>query len=52
MRFHWIRKEVSMKQLNLVYIPIAEMAADGLSKSLPAFGFLQFRRMIGIDTGS
>ncbi len=51
-RFHWIREEVSMKQLNIVYIPTAEMAADGLTKSLPASGFLEFRRKIGIDTGS
>ena len=51
-RFHWIREAVSMKQLNIIYIPTAEMAADGLTKSLPASGFLEFRRMIGIDTGS
>ncbi len=51
-RFHWIREAVSMKQLNIVYIPTGEMAADGLTKSLPASGFLEFRRMIGIDTGS
>ncbi len=41
-----------MKQLNIVYIPTAEMAADGLTKSLPASGFLEFRRMIGIDKSS
>ncbi len=51
-RFHWIREAVSMKQLNIVYIPRAEMAADDLTKSLPSSGFLEFRRMIGIDTGS
>ena len=41
-----------MKQLNIVYIPRAEMAADDLTKSLPSSGFLEFRRIIGIDTGS
>ena len=51
-RFHQIREAVSMKQLNIVYIPKAEMAVDGLTKSLPASGFLEFRRIIGIDTGS
>ncbi len=38
LRFHWIREVVSMKQLNIVYIPKAEMAADSLTKSLPASG--------------
>ena len=47
-RFHWIREAVSMKQLQIIYIPTAEMAADGLTKSLPAPGFLEFRRMIGM----
>ena len=28
--FHWIRKAVSMKQPDIVYIPTAEMTADGL----------------------
>ncbi len=47
-RFHWIREAVSMKQLKIIYIPTAEMAADGLTKGLPAPGFLEFRRMIGM----
>ncbi len=51
-RFHWIREAVSMKQLQIIYIPTAEMAADGLIKSSPAPGFLEFRRIIGIGTGS
>ena len=49
---HWIREEVSMKQLNIVFIPIAKMAAEGLTKILPSSSFLEFRRMIGIDSGS
>ena len=51
-RFHWIREAVSIKKLNIVYIPTAEMAADGLTKGLPAPGFSDFRRMIGMGTGS
>ncbi len=51
-QYHWIRKAVSMKKLNIVYIPTTEMAADGLTKSLPTSGFLEFRCMIGIDKGS
>ena len=47
-RFHWIREAVSMKQLQIIYIPTAEMAADGLTKALPASGFLEFWRMIGM----
>ncbi len=50
-RFHFIRAVLSMKQLNIVYIPTAEMAADGLTKSWSASGFLEFRRTIGINTG-
>ncbi len=42
-RFLWIREIVSMKQLNIVYIPKGEMAADSLTISLPASGFLEFR---------
>ncbi len=41
-----------MKQLNIVYILTAEMAADGLTKILPAYSFLEFCRMIGIDQSS
>ncbi len=50
--FHWIREAVSMKQLQTIYILTAEMAADGLTKSLPTPGFLEFCRMIGTGTGS
>ena len=41
-----------MKQLNIVYIPTAEMAANGLTKSLLAPSFLKFCRMIGIGKSS
>ncbi len=51
-QFPWIREAVSMKQLNIIYILIVKMADDGLTKSLPASGFLEFCRMIGIDIGS
>ena len=33
-RFHWICEAVSMKQLNIVHIPTAEIATVGLIKSL------------------
>ena len=51
-RFNWIREAVSIKQLNIIYISTAEMAADALTKGLPAPRFLEFRRMIGVGTGS
>ncbi len=41
-----------MKQLNIVYILTAEMAADVLTKSSPAPSFLKFCRMIGIGKSS
>ncbi len=31
-RFHWIREAVLKRQLNIVHIPTAEMAADGFTK--------------------
>ena len=51
MQFHWIREDVSIKQINIVYISKIEMAADSLTKSLPAFGFFEFCRIIVIDEG-
>ncbi len=47
--FQLIRKAVLIKQLNIVYIFIAEIIADGLTEDLPTFGFLRFFCMIGID---
>ncbi len=52
MQFHLIREAVSMKQLNIVDILTSEMAADRLTKSLPASDLLEFRRMIDIDKSS
>ncbi len=51
-QFQWICKKLSMNQLNIVYIFTAEIAANGLTKSLTNSGFLEFRHMIGMDTGS
>ncbi len=51
MQFHLIWKGVWMKQLNIFYIPIAEVAFDGLTKSLLPSSFIEFRLMICIDTG-
>ena len=47
-RFHWIRDAGSLRQLEIIYIPTEKMAADGLTKALPAPAFLKFRRMIGM----
>lgn len=52
LQFHWIREAVSMKQLSIVYILTAEMAANGFTKGLPAPGSSEFCRMIGVSTGS
>ena len=41
-----------MKQLDIGYIPTAEMDADGLTKGLTAPIFAEFRRMIGIYAGT
>lgn len=51
-RFYQICEAVSMKQLNIVNIPTAEMAAGGFTTGLPAPGFSEFRRMIGMSKGS
>ena len=50
-RFHWICEAVSIKQLNIVFILTAEIAADGLTKGLSTPGFSDFCRMIGMSTG-
>lgn len=47
-RFYWIREVISMKKLKIIYIPTAEMSANGPSKELPNSSFLEFRQMIGM----
>ena len=47
-QYHWIRKAVSLRQPDIMYIPTTNMAADGLTKGLPTPAFIEFRRMIGM----
>ncbi len=45
-RFFRICKAVSIKQFNIVYITIADVAANGLSKGLPTHSLLELQLMI------
>ena len=47
-RYHWIREAVEQRQIEVVYVPTSEMAADGLTKPLPLQGFEGFLQMIGM----
>ena len=47
-QYYWIQGAISMQQLKVTYIPTIEMAANGLTKALPAPAFLKFWRMIGM----
>ncbi len=49
LQFHWIGKEVSINELNIIYIFKAKKAADSVTKSLPASSFLKFHRIIAFD---
>ncbi len=46
--FLWICEKVSIKLLNIVYIPQAKMANDSQIKCGATFGFLKFRCIITI----
>ena len=45
-QFYWICKALYMGQLQIIYVPIVEMADDGLIKALPVSRFLEFWRII------
>jgi hypothetical protein len=49
-RWHWIREMVDRKKIILRYLPISEMIADGLIKSLPALAFSKFRIMLNLSS--
>ena len=47
---HFIREQVAKKAVELVYTPIQEQVADGLTKSLPEDRFISFRKAIGVES--
>lgn len=47
-RYHWIREQVEHQIVDLYYVPTAEMAADGLTKSLAITKHSQFIEMLGM----
>jgi hypothetical protein len=50
MRWHWIRKMMNRKKIILRYLPIREMIADGLIKSLSVSAFSKFRIMLNLSS--
>lgn len=44
----WLRQEVQFGHINVDYIPIARMVADGLTKMLPPQKHLTFIQMLGM----
>jgi hypothetical protein len=50
MRWHWIREIMNRKKITLRYLPISEMIADGLTKSLSAPAFSKFRTMLNLSS--
>ena len=45
---HWLRQEVSAGKIDVVYVPSAEMIADGLTKALPANKWIKFLYHLGL----
>ena len=43
---HWLRQEVGRKTIQVVYVPSAEMLADGLTKALPKNKWTTFLEQI------
>lgn len=47
-RFHLVRDSVARGEVRMVFVPTAEMVADGLTKALPGPAFLAFRKALGV----
>jgi hypothetical protein len=45
---HWLRQEVSRKTIRVVYVPSAEMLADGFTKVLPANRWASYLEQLGL----
>jgi len=45
---HMVRDRVARGEVSFHYTPTAEMAADGLTKPLPAAAFTTFRSRLGV----
>ena len=51
-RYHHIRDLVAKRIIEVLYIPSAQMAADGLTKALAAVPFQEFRQHLGLTSRS
>lgn len=49
-RYHWLRERKERGLFILEYVPTKHMAADGLTKPLPAPAFKSFIKMLGLDS--
>ncbi len=48
--YHYVRNKVADELIELVYISITDMMADGLIKPLKAVKFGSFRSMMGMSS--
>ncbi len=48
--YHYIRDLAEKDQLEIKYIPTAEMPADGLTKPLARVAFTRYRSQLGVAT--
>lgn len=46
---HWLRQEVARQRIQVVYVPTADMIADGLTKALPANKWARFLGQLGME---
>jgi len=47
----WARQEVQKEAFKVEYLQTTEMAADGFTKALPKYKFLQFVKQLGLEEG-
>lgn len=49
-RYHFVREQAEAGNIDLQYCPTEEMIADVLTKSLPRLKFVEFVKMMGLDS--